>query len=207
MQSPTLKFRAGALAAFCCATVLCVVPAVSRAEDINEIFKRVNELVAKKNYPKALEELTWAKKEIEKMNSSSITTFFPDSLAGFTGEKAEVSNALGMMNVERRYTKGEKALKLSLTGGGPAGALGGLAGLGKMAAMFGGQAGQDTFRVQGRTAMLRDEAGSAELQLFLDSGSMLTLSGEESVSGADLKAVAEALKIEDLDNYLRGQAK
>ncbi|NDC37912.1 MAG: hypothetical protein EBZ48_07640 [Proteobacteria bacterium] len=112
-----------------------------------------------------------------------------------------------LKQVERPYKNGAKEVKLSLTGGGPAGALGGLAGIGKMAAMFGGEAGQDTFRVQGRTAMLNSGEGNAELQLFLDSGSILTLTSQEGATGADLKAMVEALKIDDLDNYLRGQGK
>jgi hypothetical protein len=206
MQGLRSKSYIGAVAAVVCAFAFVASPTVSHAEDINEIFKRVNEFVTQKNYPKALEELNWAKKEIEKMNSSSLTSFFPDSLAGFTGAKAEVSNALGMTNISRRYSKGEKSVNVSLTGGGPAGALGGLAGIGKMAAMFGGEAGQDTFRLQGRTAMLRDDGGAPELQVFLDSGSILTLSGDNA-TGAELRGMAEALKLDALDSYLRGQAK
>jgi hypothetical protein len=75
-----------------------------------------------------------------------------------------------------------------------------------MAAMFGGEAGQDTFRLQGRTAMLRDDGGAPELQVFLDSGSILTLSGDNA-TGAELRGMAEALKLDALDSYLRGQAK
>ena len=76
-----------------------------------------------------------------------------------------------------------------------------------MAAMFGGEAGQDTIRIQGRTAMLRAEEGSPELQLFLDSGSILSLTGSDGATAAELKAITEAIKIDALDNYLRGQGK
>lgn len=178
------------------------------AEELDAIFKRVTELVEQKNYPKALEELTWARKEIEKMNSGSVKNFFPDSLSGYTGGKAEVNNAMGFMNIERTYSKSNKSVRVSLTGGsGGGGGLGGLAQLGKMAAMFGGQEGQDTFRIGGRTAVLNNQEGSApQLQVFLDSGSVLTLDADDGVPASDLRAMANEIKIDDLDKYLRGQA-
>jgi len=54
--------------------------------------------------------------------------------------------------------------------------------------------------------MLRDDGGAPELQVFLDSGSILTLSGDNA-TGAELRGMAEALKLDALDSYLRGQAK
>ena len=182
------------------------VPLAGRAEDLNEIFKRVNDLIAQKNYPKALDELGWAKKEIEKMNSNAVQTYLPDSLGGFTGGKTTVNNAMGMMNIERPYTKGDATVKVSLVGGSGGGAMGGLAAMGKMAAMFGGGEGQETVRIQGRTAMLKTSSAEPELQIFLDSGSVLTFNAESGMSGTDLKAMAEAMKLDDLDKYLRGQA-
>ena len=187
------------------ALISVMVPAFGKAEDLNEIFKRVQEFAAQKNYPKALEELAWARKELEKLNSSSMTSFFPDTLNGYTGEKPQVSNALGMTTIERRYKKSESAVKLSIVSGGAGGAFGGLAEIGKMAAMFGGQPGQDTTRIQGRTAILQENGGYPEMQVFLDSGAVLTISGEDGVDGSVLTSMAEALKLSDIDTYLRGQ--
>lgn len=192
------------------ALALSFIPAVGSAEDLNAIFKKVNDLIAAKNYAKALEEMGWAQKEIEKMNVVQIQSYFPDSLTGYTGSKFESNSALGMTNLERHYTKGTETIKLSLSGSSAgasgAGGLGGLAAFGRMAAMMGGP-GQDTFRISGRTANLQKEDGSApQLTVYLDSGSVLTLEGQNGATADSLKAMAEALKINDLDNYLRGQS-
>lgn len=193
------------------ALAVSLLPLSSRAEDVNVIFKKVNDLIAAKNYSKALEELGWAQKEIEKMNVSQIQSFFPDSLAGFAGGKFETNSALGMTNLERQYTKANEQVKISLSGsssGGAGAGLGGLAAFGRMAAMMGGAQGQDTFRIAGRTASMQksEDGGSPSLTVFLDSGSVLNLEGTGLQSADTLKSIAEALKVNDLDNYLRGQS-
>lgn len=181
------------------------------AEDINEIFKRVNQFVQAKNYSKALEELGWAKKEIEKLNSKQLESFFPESLNGFKGQQISSSNALGITNIERLYKKDEStSFKVSLTGGGGPGGLpggmGGLAAFGKMAAMMGNE-GTDTVRISGKTAQLEEHQDQkrADLTIFLDSGSILKLEGT-NLDGGALRQLAEALKLGDLDTYLKGGA-
>ena len=185
-----------------CAVVL---PQFTHADDLNDTFKRVNDAVAAKNYPKALDELAWAKKSIEKLNNDQIASFFPDTLAGFTGAKIQSNNALGFTSMQRNYQKDQSTVQISLTGGsGGAGGLGGLAAIGKMAAMMGGENGQDTLRVAGRTATLNTQ-NQPTLTIYLDSGSILELRAQGSTSADDLKTMAEAIKIDDLDKYLRGQ--
>ncbi len=177
------------------------------AEDVNVIFKKVNDLVAAQNYSKALEELKWASKEIEKMHSKKLELFFPDSLAGYTGDKINASSALGISNLERNYKGPNGTVKLALTNLGSAGGGGfaGLAQLGQMAALMGGGTGMESFRIQGRTAMLDTTGSAPKLNITLDSGSMLTFDPEGSnVKADELKAMAEALKLDDLDKYLKG---
>lgn len=186
----------------------CLVCTPLVAEDLNKIFEKVNSYVAEKNYTKALEELSWAKKEIEKLNSQKVIEFFPDEVAGYKGGEAQTSSALGMQNLERNYTKGDSSIKVSLTGGGKDSPMGGLASLGKMAAMFGSQAGgMDQVRVQGKTANLSEDTGHSEMTLFLDSGSLLQLSASGPKKSEELKSFAEALKLDALDAYLQGVAK
>lgn len=184
----------------------------AQAEELNQIFTRVQEMVTAKNYTKALEELSWAKKEIEKMNTSQLKTFFPDQLSGFTGDKFEANNIFGISNVERTYRKtGDAAVvKVSLTGassgGAAAGGFGGLAALGSMAAMMGNQEGSDTFRIDGRTASLTAQPGSkgGELTVFLNGGSILKLELNNSTNTDALKSMATAMNLNDLEKYLRG---
>lgn len=191
---------------------LVVFGSTAVAEDLDAIFKRVNELVEDKNYTKALEELSWARKEIEKMNMTKVEQFFPDELAGFKGDKFESQAALGFSAMERNYRKDGTStqVKASLVGGmGGTGmeGLGGLAGMGRMAAMMGG--GPNTVRIAGRTATMEsdEDAKSADLTLFLDSGSILRFEMSGDSDTAALKKMAEEIKIDELESYLRGSSK
>lgn len=187
-----------------------LIPATSPAfgEDLGPIFKKVGELVEAKNYPKALEELGWAKNEIEKLHGQQLKSFFPDELAGFKGGKIESNMALGIVSLERDYTKNDKQVSLSLTGGSGGASqpgLGNLAQLGKMAAMMGGGSdGQETLRIAGKTATLEKSDESASLSVFLDSGSILKLEMNENPSVETLKSMAQGLKLDELERYLSG---
>jgi hypothetical protein len=182
-----------------------LLPSPSFAEDLNEIFKKLNTYIAEQNYPKALEELGWAKKELEKLNSVKIGALLPKEVNGFTGGEPSVQSALGFNNIERNYTSGSKSIKVSITGGGADSGLGGLAGLARMGMMMGGQQpGVDSFRLDGRTANLDTSSGSPSLTIFLDSGAILKAEGSSDIDGTTLRSFAEGLKISALDNYLRG---
>jgi len=179
-----------------------------QAEELKDIFGRVDQMVAAKNYTKALDELTWAKKEIEKMHTAQLKTFFPDQLAGYAGDKFEANNVLGITNLERVYKKsGAPDVTVSLTGGsgGSQAGFGGLAAFGNLAAMMGNQEGSDTFRIDGRTASLTLNPGSnGELTVFLNSGSILKLEMMQNPNGETLKSMAQGLKLGDLESYLKG---
>lgn len=175
------------------------------AEDINEIFKRVNEFIAQKNYSKAISELDWAKKEIEKMHNSRIDEFFPNEINGFKGSPSKKSSALGISNYERDYSGSEGQIKLALVGGSgdPNQGLGGLMQLGKMAAMY-QVPGQESFRVSGKTAVIDTNNSAPKVSVYLDSGAVLQLDAEDGVSAETLKKFAEAIKVGELDTYLKG---
>lgn len=184
-------------------TLLFCQPAV--AEDINDVFKKVNEYVQQKNYPKAMEELGWAQKELEKMHQARLAELLPGEVDGFKGGDTQVQQMMGFSNIEREYTNGDKNVRVAITGTGGAEGMGGLAGIAKMGMMMGGtQAGKDQFRIAGRTASLDTTSGSPELTIFLESGSVMQLSTGDGVDGPALKKFAEGLKITDLDSYLKG---
>lgn len=193
---------------------LVVTTASVNAEDLDTIFTRVNELVAKGNYPKAIEELSWARKEIEKLSNKKLASFFPDDIAGFKGGKIESGGAMGFTSFERSYNNpaNKQKLKISIAGSSKDSGIpgfGGLAQLGQMAAMMGGGApGQETVRISGRTAMLEQQEGSsnADLSIFLDSGSILKLELSGSKDSNEIRKIAESIKINDLDAYLKGSA-
>lgn len=187
--------------------VAAVIPLTLHAEDLNDIFKRVNDLVAQKNYSKALDELSWARKEIEKLNTGQVSSFFPDTLGGLKGDKFESSSALGFHNAERTYRDGVNTeVKVSLTGasGGGNEGMGALMGLGKMAAMM-DVPGQEAVRIQGRTATINTEnEGTPKLTIYLDSGSILSIESQNGANVTLLRKMADELKLDELDKYLKG---
>ncbi len=188
-------------------SVLCVCTPAVQAEDIDKIFENVNNFIEQKNFTKALAELDWAKNEIGKMHVEALKGFFPDSLAGYNGGEVESSSALGMTNIERIYKGAVGQVKVSLVGGGKGGAMGGLAGLGRMAAMMGGQNGQESLRISGQTATLDTRSSRPELNVFLESGGILKVEGTKGFNkdnSTQLKSVAEAIKIAELNKYLSG---
>ena len=176
------------------------------AEDLNKIFAKVNEYVAAENYSKAIKELEWAKKELEKLNGGKLGKMLPDTLVGFRGGKLERSSALGFNNLERKYSKDKQSFTISITGGSGSAGLGGLAALGQMGALMGSQPGVDTFRLDGKTANLDTNGRNPVLTVFLESGSILKLESRGiNDEGKTIKSAAEAIKIGSLDQYLAGK--
>lgn len=200
------------LSLLCVAILVGLLAPSAMAEELDDYFKRANEYVSQKNYAKAMEEIDWAKKEVEKMHVQKLQEFFPADLQGYKGQKFSANAALGITNLERNYTKGgaNNNLKVSLTGGSgnSAAGLGGLAQLGRMAAMMqgGGGTGQETVRIAGRTAQLEtsEEGKDASLTVFLNSGSVLKLELSGSADGSTLRRAAEGIKLNELDAYLSG---
>ena len=190
-------------------SIFFLTAATVNAEDINSIFNNINNLVAQKNYPKALQELDWARKEIEKLNMARMQEFFPEALNDFKGGKLEANSALGFTNMERLYVKGSAKVKLSLTGGTGEGAqaLSGLSQLGRMAAMMNGTnaSGNETTRIQGFTTVMETaQNGNISATVMLDSGAILKLEGSGGVKSKDLKQMVESLKPEEIEKYLKG---
>lgn len=176
------------------------------AEDLNAMFQKVTQLVSEKRYSKALAELNWMKKEIETMNNGHLKTLLPESVLDYKGGTAESNSAMGFMTLKRSYKSGDNQIEVELTGGSSAGAgniFGGLAAFGNMAAMMGVQGeGQNSFRIEGRTAMA-DNSGAPKVSVFLESGSVLAVSGTDA---AIVKKFAEAMgpQIVKIDEYMKG---
>jgi hypothetical protein len=204
MKSPRTNVFSVALSL--CSLVALHAATVAHAEDLKPIFDKVQQYYQEKNYAKALEELSWAQKEIEKANTQATVGFFPDEVDGFKGGKVENANVFGITNIERTYSKSEDSIKVSLLGSskGQQNPLGGLAAMGQMAAMMGGQPGMDSFRMDGRTAMLEQQDDSVTLTIFLDGSSMMKFEMSGSNNGENLKKFASNFKIADIEKHLKG---
>ena len=181
------------------------LPSVGICEELKDILGRVQKFADEKNFPKALDELNWVQKELQKGHSKELERFFPNDIKGFKGDKIKANAALGFLQVERSYNFDEKTINVSLAGGSSAGGLGNLGQLGKFAAMMGSESGQEILRIQGKTAQLEgDEDSSYSLSVFLESGGVLKLEASSDVTAAQLKEFAESLTLEQLDKYLKG---
>ena len=186
-----------------------LAPSFAFGEEIEKIFENVVKLKNDGNYAKAINELTWASKELERMNVEKLKSFLPDTVSGFTGQEVTANAVMGLTSIERNYSKDDISVKVSLTNtSGNSGLGGGFAGLGQLAAAFGGQAGLNSFRIDGNTANLEvnQQRKSAELTVFLQSGSILKLDMSNSSDGELLKGLAEGLKLGEIDTYLKGMS-
>lgn len=180
----------------------------AQSDALKKLLGKVQEYVDTGNYPKALEELAWVKRDIEKLDFAATAKFFPDELVGFKGEAAETQSTIGITTIERVYRQGKRTIKVSLFGGSgnAGGAMGGLAALGRFAMMQqGGQKGQEMFRIDGRTARLNQKGKSADLTIHLDSGGILKFDMKRGGDVRTLREVAEAFPINDLDVYRRSR--
>ncbi len=185
---------------------ICFLVDVVVAEDLNTILQRVNKYSAEENYSKALEELSWARKEIEKLHVKKLVSLIPDQLAGYVAEPTKTDGALGFTSIERVYKQGNANMQLNITvGTGSVNRqMGGLAGLGRMAAMMGGGApGSETIRIDGLTASVEARGSNNTITVFLNSGSILELRGNQT-SVDTLKEAVKSLNLSKLDSYLAG---
>lgn len=181
------------------------------AEDIEVIFKKVNELRAAGKYSQALSELGWAEKELERLNMEKIQSYIPANIPGFTAEKLKSNSALGMMNIERVFNRSSDGvqIRVSLIGAGnnsaAAAGFGSLAALGQMAAAMGNNAiGQEAFRVEGNTATLAadNEARTADLSVSVE-GIVVKMEMSGAADKEALRKVLNSMDIKGMMEYLK----
>jgi len=189
--------RMGIAAGLVC-VLLC---GTGRADNIDDLMEKIRQYTDAENYPKALEEVTWLRKEIQTLNTGAITTMLPAKLGEFGGGDAKVESVMGMTSVQKPYTKGRETVNLNLTQMG-SGGMGGIAGLGAMAAMMGNS--QNAVRILGFTARIQAQGNTSKLTVFLD-GATLELRINRAKTGLALKTLAEQLPLKELNTYMRGQ--
>ena len=186
-------------------TLVCLASPL-HADDLDTILKKVLEYVDAGNYRKAKAELLWANKELDKLDAKKLTEFLPENLSGFSGSKPSVQSAMGFNSFGRKYVKDDIRVEVSLMGGLAAG--GGLAAITQMALMMqGSNPDADTFRIDGHTAILEsnDKNMTAKLTVTLKSGNLLQFEMRRSADGNLLRDMAEAVDLDGLDKYLRGE--
>ncbi len=188
------------------AVLLTVYPTKLVAEEsFEDLLKQAQTLKEQGKYGKAITELGWASKQLETLHLKKVSGFLPAQAGEFKGGEAEVSSAIGMLSIEKRYTAPSGAVvKLSLAGAAAAdggGGLGGLAGMAQMAAMMGNVPGIETVRIKGQRATIQTESGEPKLMLSI-AGFMIQLEPEDgAVKKEHLIALAEGIDIQGLTAY------
>ncbi len=148
----------------------------------------------------ALEEARWCVTQLEQLKQGQSASFFKDEIAGYTGGKMETQQAMGMSILERPYTKGDKLISVSMSGGVAGGAMSSL--FGTIASMGMQSSTGKKVRIQRRSAMVMDENGKAQVVVTLKSGGVLTFDSDD-VSSDELIDFAKAFPIADLDDSRR----
>ncbi len=185
-------------------------PAVAFCEEeFSQILKKAEQLKNEQKYVQALNELTWATTELQKLHVEKLKSFFPATVEGLQPGEFETNNALGFIVVERAYSSSTGA-KIKATMGGSAASegsaaagMGALAGLASMASMMGGMEGSEVVRIHDTRANIMNQNGRLELNLPLSSGMFFKVEEEGGKGTKDqLVAVASGLDVKGLNSYL-----
>ncbi|GAA3709365.1 hypothetical protein GCM10022421_15590 [Oceanisphaera sediminis] len=133
---------------------------------------------------------------IRQLQAGELGTLFPEPLAGWQAEKVNTQAGSaaffgGGINASRRYRKDGGSLEISITKDSPL--------LQTMAVLFtnpsmAAMGGYKIKRIQGQTAMMKEEGSRRELQMLVANRILIQLNGR-SVTEEDLNAYAEALDI------------
>jgi len=173
--------------------------ATESKEDTVAACLEAGKLLQENDLDGALDEAEWCREGIQQLKQKQTLAVFPDNVGGFTGDTVEQSNALGMLSLSRKYSKGDEQIILELVSG----SMGGLGSLTQLAQVFGslGQ-GQEKMRIQRRTVRVSSEGGNVELNVQLRSGGMLAVKSS-SVSKDDLVQFLKDFPLVELDDSLK----
>lgn len=174
-------------------------------ETLEEVLERFDSFVSEGNYVKALEELEWARRAIEKAHHARIESLFPSHMSGFVAQEMERQEFFGIQNYSRRYRDASgREILVTLLGDGMGGA--GFAALEQLARMLGAQLSAEALRIDGLGATLvaPDEEGNVVLTVRLESGATLQMRMPDGDGDVVLGAARE-FGIKRLDDYLAGR--
>ena len=189
-------------------TLLPIVNA-SAEEKFEDIIKRVTDLKAEGKFSEAINEMSWATKQLQSLHQQKLQSFFPGAVAGFTPGEFEQNSALGILSVKRTYkTADGSTVSVNLTGsssseGGAAQGFGALAALAQMGAMMDNSGKTDTVRINGKRATITNNGGSPDLMVTAGNGLMLQVESQGSkVTKEQITQLAEAFNFKDFEAYM-----
>jgi len=168
-------------------------------EDATEACSEATRLIAEKDIDGALEEARWCVESLQQVKQQKTLAVLPDEVNGFIAGDISENMLMGMMMIERSYTRDDDTITVSMSSGAVSGAL---AGLTQMALGLGGGGGKK-MRIQKRSVIDMSEAeGKASYMVQLKSGGMLSIGSDELSPEAVLPFI-KAFPIIDIDDAMR----
>ncbi|WP_445395233.1 hypothetical protein [Zobellella sp. An-6] len=139
---------------------------------------------------------------IRQQQAGELGTLFPEPLAGWQADKVDTQAGSaaffgGGINASRRYSKNGASLDITITKDSPL--------LQTMAVLFtnpsmAAMGGYKVKRIQGHTAMVKEEGDNRELQMLIANTTLIQLGGR-GISEEELNAYAEALNLEAVAKF------
>ncbi len=180
----------------CVAVSVAAIPAIAE-DDPSAACSSAANLAKEGDLAGALEEARWCVTQLEQLMQEQVSGFFPDEVNGYIAGKIKKEQIMGMAITNCNYTKDDKTIAVSLTGGDSSGSANPFSAIAKMGMQMGGM-GQKT-RIQKRSAVIIDEDNSAQVVVTLKSGGMLTFESQ-GASSDTLVAFAKNFPVAKLDD-------
>lgn len=155
----------------------------------------------------AIEEATWCLTGLKQLKEEIKLSLLPDVIDGFEGGEIDNQNIMGMVIIERVYTRDSDTIAMTLTSTSKeaTGAIGALAELSKLFTVMEGASaaagGGKKIRIQKRTVMVSDEGSHGALSVELKSGGSLEVESSD-LNSDELIAFMREFPIAELDDAM-----
>ena len=83
-------------------------------EEVSTTCSEAARLIADNDINGAFEEAQWCFESVRQLKQQQTIAIFPDSIDGFVGDQIEDNSAMGMVMIERSYSRGEQQLSVQL---------------------------------------------------------------------------------------------
>lgn len=141
----------------------------------------------------AIEEARWCVESLEQLAQARQTEVFRTEIDGWKRGKVDQQNAMGMSTIDVTYTRDDKSIQVTLTGG----AVGGMGALAALSQLGMAQAGNKV-RIQRYTAIVDESEREIDVMIGLKQSGMLNFSSSNAGRDAVIE-FARAFPISELD--------
>jgi hypothetical protein len=185
--------------------MLMISAGAAQADPLADAFARIRESDAAGNYPKAMKEAEAVHRELHGRHLRKLRGFLADEVAGFRGEPWGADAPAGAQGVSRSYRKGNLSIEAALQEFSATQRA--MLDMAQWGMRMGAQMLGESLSLEGCPANLESRAGqdSAAMTVELGRHARLRLELRGSEDGAVLKAFAGALRLGELDRYLRAE--